>query len=176
MGLQLWRCNYYTRVKIKNREQKVCLCSEPELRQKNRKPPLCRRSVTVARGVTMSARAPPAPPPKEIAPGSTPKGFQEDALLFEAGLNVRPPWRAAKSRGKVLACKLWLTFKITRRYSLKGGEVYSATLGNFGHRSAREGSLSVAFTSKGEHADSHPAACSASINSARANEAGSSIS
>ena len=29
--------NYYTRVKIKNREQKVCLCSEPELRQKNRK-------------------------------------------------------------------------------------------------------------------------------------------
>ena len=53
--------------------------------------------------------------------------------------------------------KLWLTFKITRMYSLNGGEVYSATLGSVA--TFRSRGESVAYDSRpAGSSHSHPAA------------------
>ena len=83
--------------------------------------------------------------------------------------------RGRPASGSVLACRLWLTLRITRTYSRNGGEVYSATLGSLATSLAAAGA-SALFSPSGDASTRTPRGASASINSARANEAGSSTS
>src|SRR5258708_20265845 len=91
-------------------------------------------------GVEGGGGSPPDPPPNEIVSTSTPSRLSTSCCTCNPSSSVRFPCLAASSRGNVLACRLWLTFKIKRADSEKGGETNSATRDSLA-TSSRAGSV-----------------------------------
>ena len=72
-------------------------------------------------------REPPAAPPNEIVSTSTPACLRNACWRLSPAANVRSPCLLATSSGSVLACRLWLTLRISLADSENGGDVSNAT-------------------------------------------------
>ena len=136
---------------------------------------MARSSVTVARGVTRSARAPPAPPPNETVAGSTPRLLQDGPLPLEAGrkrpLAVASRQKKRQRAGVQIVAHLQdhtnILAEWRRRVFRHPGNLATSRC---------DGRPIVSFTSRFDDATRTPRRRRASIKSARANDAGSSTS